>query len=129
MPISRYDLRESVIYILNNNHALLQMAKIDENQEVIARIRIAIDNYDRARRLEDAEEEEIPDNKELRKSDTGERHWSFGAPGKITTAKNLEQDFQLESKTLFRHCDRNLKSFLRKHIAANCIGKDEPLKV
>ena len=103
MPISRYELQESVLHVLGNNYGLLQMAKIDENQEVIACICMAIDNYDRACQLEDAKEEEIPDSEELHKSDAGKCHWILGVPGKITTAKNLEQDFQQELKTLFWH--------------------------
>lgn len=105
-----------------------QMARIDENQEAIARIRMAIDNYDRARRHLDAEEDEIPDDEELHKSVMDERHWSLGAPEKKTIAKNLEQGFRQPSR-FFRHFDRNLRSFLQKHITADCVGKDEPIKV
>lgn len=106
------------------------MAQIDENQEVIARIRMTIDNHDKARRFPDAEDDEIPDQDEQDKLDAEQCHWSLGAPERITTAKVLEQGiFRHQRNRFFRQFDSRLKSFLREHISANCIGTDEPLKV
>jgi hypothetical protein len=106
------------------------MAQIDENQEVIARIRMTIDNYDKARRFPNAEDDEIPDQDEQDKLDAEQRHWSLGAPEHITTAKALEQDvFRYQRNRFFRQFDSRLKSFLREHISADSIGMDEPLKV
>lgn len=107
------------------------MARINENQEVIARIRMLINNYDDARRFEDAEDEELPNDEEQRKSTENQRHWSLGAPGRVTTARALEQHFRTEQKTnnFFQHFEQKLKSFLQKHVSADCVSKDEPLKV
>lgn len=105
------------------------MARIDENQEVIARIRMLIDNYDKTRRFEDAEDEELPDEEEQHKCEVDQRHWSLGAPDQATMARLLEQQFQQRPNTLFRQFEWKLKSFLRKHVSPDCIGKDEPLKV
>ena len=105
------------------------MARIDENQEVIARIRMLINNYDKTRRFEDAEDEELPDEEEQHKCEVDQRHWSLGAPDQATTARLLEQQFQQRPNTLFRQFEWKLKSFSQKHVSPDCIGKDEPLKV
>ena len=47
---------------------------------------MAIDNYDKAHQLEDADDEEIPDDDEQARSGAEQRHWSLGAPEGITTA-------------------------------------------
>jgi hypothetical protein len=84
------------------------MAKINENQEVITHICMSIDNYDKAHQFKDIDEEEVLNDDELQKSDVDQRHWSLGAPEKITTAKNLEQCFQQMSimlnSPIFKHC-------------------------
>ena len=104
------------------------MAQIDENQEVIARIRMTIDNHDKAHQFPDAEDDKIPDQDE--QLDAEQCHWSLGAPERITTAKVLEQDiFQHQRNCFFRQFDSRLKSFLQEHISADCIGPDEPLKI
>jgi hypothetical protein len=107
------------------------MARIDENQEVIARIWMLIDNYDNAHQYEDTEDEELPNDEEQSKSTENQCHWSLGAPERVTTARALEQHFQIEQKTnnFFQHFEQKLKSFLQKHVSADCVSKDEPLKV
>ena len=105
------------------------MAKIDENQEVIARIQMLVDEYDKARQFRDAEDEELPDEEEQQKSAENQCHWSLGAPDRLLTAKVLEQLFEQRPSPFFHQFDRKLKSFLRKYISADCIGKDDPLKV
>jgi len=110
-----------------------QMVKINENQEVIARIRMAINNYDKAHQFKDIDEEEVLNDDELQKSDADQRHWSLGAPEKMTTAKNLEQRFQqmsiMSNSPIFKQFDFELKSFLRKHTSADCVRMDESLRV
>jgi len=68
------------------------MVQIDENQEVISRIHMAIDNHNEACQFPDVEDDEIPDQDEQHKLDAEQCHWSLGAPEHITMAKVLEQD-------------------------------------
>lgn len=106
-----------------------QMARIDENQEVIARIRMLLDNYDKTQRSDDADNEELPDEEERHKTNIAQRHWSLGAPEQVTTARALQQSFQHEQNSFYQQFEGKLKSFLRKNVSDDCIGKDEPLKV
>jgi hypothetical protein len=117
------------VYANSNNILHSQMAQIDENQEVIASIRMAVDNYDKTRQLKDADDKKIPDEDEHARSDTKKHHWSVGAPEHSTTAKSLKQEFQHKPSRFFQQFDTKLKSFLRKHISADCIDMHEPLKV
>ncbi|KIM72356.1 hypothetical protein PILCRDRAFT_93491 [Piloderma croceum F 1598] len=104
----------------NGKDAEVQMAKIDKNQEVIARIQMLIDEYDKARQFRDAKDEELPDEEEQQKSAENQCHWSLGAPDRLLTAKALEQLFE-QTSPFFRQFDWKLKSFLRKYISADCI--------
>ena len=106
------------------------MAKIDENQEVIATIRMAVDNYDRMMRDQQPEAEEVPKPSELAQFKSGECLWALGAPERTTTAKILEQTiFVRHPDGLLRNLDSRLKAFLRQHVSINCISDDIVLKV
>jgi hypothetical protein len=102
------------------------MAKIDENQEVIAQIRMTVDNYDNAQRLKefkDAEDEELPEP-------IGQSHWKFGAPEHATTSKILQDDiFKTKTSRFFRNFDSKLKSFLQEHVSADCVDMNTSLQV
>lgn len=109
------------------------MAKIDENQEVIAQIRMAVDNYDDAQRLKefgDVEDElhgPGPDSDMTFSSGIG---WKLGAPEYATTSKILQDDiFKNKTSRFFQSFDSKLKSFLREHVSANCIDMHTSLMV
>jgi hypothetical protein len=81
--------------LILNPRSLVQMAKIDENQEVIAQIRMAVDNYDNTQRLEEFEDtadEELPGLNVSFLSGIGGSHWKLGAPDHATTSKLLQDD-------------------------------------
>ncbi|KAJ7899708.1 hypothetical protein B0H13DRAFT_2234203 [Mycena leptocephala] len=61
----------------NGKDAAHQMVRIDETQEAIARIRMKIDNYDKAQ-CESEEIEESLDETPVDPQDAA--HWAFGAP-------------------------------------------------
>ena len=106
------------------------MVKIDENQEAIAAIRMAVDNYDKAMQDEAPEDDEIPEPSELVQFNVAQRLWAFGAPERTTTAKALEQGvFAQHPDSLFHHLDTRLKAFLREHVSIDCISDDTALKV
>lgn len=71
------------------------MAKIDENQEVIAQIRMAVDNYDNAQQLEefkDADDNELPVQDTSFSSGSDQPHWKVGSPEHSTTSKILQDE-------------------------------------
>jgi hypothetical protein len=106
------------------------MAKIDENQEAIARIRTALDNYDKAIQEQQPTDDEVPDTNEYSQFNLGQCLWAFGAPEKTTTAASLEQGiFAQHPDALLRHLDARLRSFLRTHISVDCIPDGVPLVV
>jgi hypothetical protein len=69
-----------------------QMVRIDENQEAIARIRMAIDNDNRARTLQaqpGVEDCELAESPELY---SDQRHWTFGSPnGRRLDSREVER--------------------------------------
>ncbi|KAJ7347921.1 hypothetical protein DFH08DRAFT_808700 [Mycena albidolilacea] len=63
-----------------------QLARIDENKEAFARIRMAIDEYDALHSV--AQEEDMFDE------DASDVQWTLGSPLKWTTAEQLQQDLK-----------------------------------
>ena len=55
------------------------MARIDENQEAIARTRMAVDNYDKAMREQQPADDEVPVQSEYVEFTSGQRLWALGA--------------------------------------------------
>jgi hypothetical protein len=109
------------------------MVKIDENQEVIAQIRMAVDNYDNTQRLEEFEDtadEELPGSNVSFLSGIGGSHWKLGAPDHATTSKLLQNDmFKTKTSRFFQNFDSKLKSFLREHVSDDFIDINTSLKV
>jgi hypothetical protein len=106
------------------------MARIDENQEAIARIRMAVDNYDKAMQKQQPADDEVPDKSEYLQFTSGQRLWALGALSQTTIAKSLENDtYMRHPDMLLRHLDCKLKAFLQKHVSAGCISDDDELKV
>jgi hypothetical protein len=111
-------------HIINNLNLVLvvtQMVRIDENQEAIAHIRMAIDNDNMARTLqaqagvEDCELADCPESYSV------QHHWKFGSPNGT----------RLDSRELERLCtptDRSFISFderLRSFIT-HCFPEEAP---
>ena len=101
------------------------MAKIDENQEAIARIRLAVDDYDREcrERHEQPSADELPDDSESLASlpsqkataeGPHEKSWSFGGRQPIRTALDVEES--TKSNPVYRDFSRRLHSFLLEHL-------------
>ena len=88
--------------------SLTQMAKIDENQEAIAIICMAVDDNDRAlQRLEMIDESEP----ELTKQDSG--HWTFGSPRNGTRINSQELEQALApTDSNFSSFDKRLRIFI-----------------
>ena len=91
-----------------------QMVRIDENQEAIALIRMAIDDDNRARTLQaqaDVEDRvtELPREQELHSLDG---HWTFGSPsGTWLDSRELEEIFAPTNHD-FLSFDERLRSFI-----------------
>ncbi|KAJ7766860.1 hypothetical protein B0H16DRAFT_1661404 [Mycena metata] len=88
-----------------------QLARIDENKEAFARIRMAVDEYDK---LHSTVTEEEKDNNFDREG--SELQWSLGSPLKWTTAELLQQDLR------DKNFATNLRLFLNEFVL------DQPLQ-
>jgi hypothetical protein len=88
---------------------MTQMVRIDENQEVIALIRMAIDNDNRAK-IQAAVEEDVAELPiELQ---TADQHWNFGSPnGTRLNSQELERIFAPTNHD-FISFDEHLRSFI-----------------
>lgn len=91
------------------------MVRIDENQEAIAVIRMAINADNVARSLQTQEngvEDVIPD---VLKLQSPERHWNFGSPsGKCLNSRELEKNFSAIDCN-FISFDERLRSFITEN--------------
>ncbi|KAG5650062.1 hypothetical protein H0H81_000906 [Sphagnurus paluster] len=110
----------------NRKNAEDQMAQIDEKQEAIAKIRMAIDNNAAACAKIDAEAEiSYDDFEEDGSMDLGQSiwaaldtlnghspHWKFGSPGKPTNSRTLETKMSSLDDSSFKEFDERLRDFI-----------------
>ncbi|KAJ7132506.1 hypothetical protein C8R44DRAFT_611932 [Mycena epipterygia] len=91
----------------NKKNVAHQMARIDEIQETIARIRMNIDNYDKARHQSEDIDNNIDETPVA--SQQNDTHWKFGAPipGRLVNSHALE-----EANAAFQNFDFRLKEFI-----------------
>lgn len=108
------------------------MGRIDENQDVVAQIRLAIEAYDKSRLPDNVlEEDEIPGPEEDDRAQKESRSWRLGSPDRPTTAKQLEIVFAQNgiSSSVHRNFDANLKQFLVKNTGCDALTADSTIKV
>ncbi|KAF8584403.1 hypothetical protein K439DRAFT_1646930 [Ramaria rubella] len=87
-----------------------QMVTIDENQEAVACIQMAVDAYDMAAKEEAAEIGRDEKPKDTPSAPVG--HWKLGSPDKHTTVKQIEDNNK--GNVVFRGFSRNLMVFLHE---------------
>jgi hypothetical protein len=115
------------------------MAQIDEKQEAIAKIRMAVDNdvAARARILNakseiDTETDNIsvwglwaaPDNVHGLSP-----HWTFGSPEKPINSRTLEMDMCAQGNLSFKEFDERLRDFLSVCLPDEAIQYEDPILV
>lgn len=95
-----------------------EMVRIDETQEAIARIRMAIDNDSKARADQcqpDFQSDNGPKIKSPSELSNLERDWSFGSPsGGQSTSRDLEKTLAPTDRDYFTF-DERLRSFITYH--------------
>ncbi|PPQ86075.1 hypothetical protein CVT25_003329, partial [Psilocybe cyanescens] len=96
----------------NKKKAEKQMSRIDENQEAIALIRMAIDNDNRARSLQSDAEDSMTKPPEEPESYIPEERWIFGShSGTRLDSRELEKTFAPINRN-FISFDQRLRSFI-----------------
>jgi hypothetical protein len=114
------------------------MAQIDEKQEAIAKIRMAIDTDATARARIDAEVAEAgisteavhvsvwaaPDN-----LNGSSPHWIFGSPEKPKNSRILETDMCAQGNPSFKDFDEHLRDFLSLSLPDEAIRYEDPILV
>jgi hypothetical protein len=116
------------------------MAQIDEKQEAIAKIRMAIDNDVAARARIDAEVAELeagvsteavhvsvwaaPDN-----INGHSPHWIFGSPEKPIDSRILETDMCAQGNPSFKEFNERLRDFLSVCLPYEAIRYEDPILV
>ncbi|KAG5649249.1 hypothetical protein H0H81_005111, partial [Sphagnurus paluster] len=125
----------------NRKNAEDQMAQIDEKQEAIAKIRMAIDNDAAARAKIDAEAEiSYDDFKEDGSMDLGQSiwaapdtldghspHWKFGSPGKPINSRALETEMSSLDDSSFKEFDERLRDFISLCIPDEALHYEDPI--
>jgi len=110
------------------------MAQIDEKQEAVAKIRMAIDNDVAARARIDAEAAEggvvhpsvwaAPDPVSGHSP-----HWMFGAPERPINSRLLERDMCVQGHSSFKEFDERLRDFLFVCLPNEAIRYEDPISV
>ena len=116
------------------------MSQIDEKQEAIAKIRMAIDNDAAAREAKISsavfeEDDELsrnlgkpvwaaPDNLNGHPS-----HWIFGSPEKPINSRTLETEMSDQGDASFKDFDERLRDFLSLHLPDEAIRYEDPILV
>lgn len=86
------------------------MARIDENQEVIALIRMAVDNDKKARAFQDQSDADVVLHTD--RPSSSQHHWTFGSPsGTKLNSRELEKKFAPSDRD-FVSFDERLRSFI-----------------
>ncbi|KAF8800477.1 hypothetical protein BYT27DRAFT_7262876 [Phlegmacium glaucopus] len=119
------------------------MVQIDEKQEAIAKIRMAIDNDVAARAKieaeaeissEDFEEDSLPNPAQSiwTAPDNIDRHlphWIFGSPEKPTNSCTLEPEMSALGDSSFTGFDEHLRDFLSLCLPDEAIRYEDPIMV
>lgn len=97
------------------------MARIDENQEAVARIRMLIENA-KLRAMSGSESESESEESQPRSSES-EDHWVLGSPiSSLTDTKGLANE--LVSRGLVQNTQEfqsMLFNFLGRHVSPDCV--------
>lgn len=90
------------------------MVRIDETQEAIARIRMAIDDSNKARVVDpDDDQDTEDDNTAPSSSPCDDSHWRLGAPSKLLDPHQLEECMIAEGRGReFQSFNSRLRAFL-----------------
>lgn len=113
------------------------MAQIDEKQEAIAKVRMAIDTDVAARARIDAAS---TDSEAVHASVWGlwaapdkvnghSPHWTFGSPEKPINSRTLETDMCAQGNLSFKDFDERLRDFLSLYLPDEAIRYEDPILV
>ncbi|KIJ43728.1 hypothetical protein M422DRAFT_169582, partial [Sphaerobolus stellatus SS14] len=95
-----------------------QMVRIDENQEAIARITMAVEHYDRAKEAL-TEEENENDGEEAPIAVIEGDHWKLGSPLRRISAREWETAELGAGNSAFCRFESNLTKFLNDYLPAD----------
>ncbi|KAJ7125922.1 hypothetical protein C8R44DRAFT_702274 [Mycena epipterygia] len=109
----------------DGKEAAHQMARIDETQEAIARIRMNIDNYDRAQR----EADDLDDVDETPVDPQNTAHWAFGTPfsGRLMNSRAVED--ANTGSAAFQDFDFRLRQFISDMYPAENIRYEDTIMI
>ncbi|KAJ7168011.1 hypothetical protein C8R46DRAFT_898867 [Mycena filopes] len=103
------------------------MDRIDETQEAIARIRMAIDKYEKQRK-----EDEQEDEPELDESSNQSSHssvaWRFGAPERLANSRSFEQVLEDAGRPV-KDFDFMLRDFIREQFPDERITYEQRIEI
>jgi len=129
-------LKFFILHFLN----VAQMAQIDEKQEAIAKIRMAID-HDFAARAKIEADAEVNSEEDLLPNlarsiwaapdsvDGHSPHWEFGSPEKPINSRALETEMSALGDASFKEFDERLRDFLSSCLPDEAIQYEDPILV
>ncbi|KAJ6493758.1 hypothetical protein DFH09DRAFT_1337978 [Mycena vulgaris] len=104
-----------------------QMNRVDETQEAIARIRMAIDKYDKQQE-EDERADEDDFDAAPKISVRTSASWRFGAPQRLTNSKAFEQ-FLVSAGHPVKHFDLMLRDFVAENFPGDRVSFEQHIQI
>ena len=112
------------------------MARIDENHEAVAHIRMVVDDDARAKQKakqeceyrQQEEADAIADHTDPEPSVSDiDAHWKLGARLNLTDSMLIENS--RKAQLLYKNFHKSLYKFLSENVADGCVRLEEPIKV
>ncbi|KAJ7076603.1 hypothetical protein C8R43DRAFT_1179843 [Mycena crocata] len=111
----------------NFKNVAVQMNRIDETQEAIARIRMAIDKFDK--QCEEDEREDEPDLEESSNTSAlTSASWRFGAPDRLTNSRAFG-DLLNSAGNPVKDFDSMLRDFISEHFPGEQVTFEQRIKI
>jgi hypothetical protein len=107
-----------------------QMTRIDENQEVIAQIRMTVDEAHRCPKSSARDDRNLPGQGVVSVADAADAasmHWKLGSPLRVTSSTALEAEMKHDKK--FRRFHSHLREFLANNLLEETIPEGVSIKV
>jgi hypothetical protein len=103
------------------------MDQIDETQEAIARIRMAVDKYDKQRKLDEQEDgpelDETPSTSQINSVS-----WRFGAPSRLFNSRTFKEDLNSAGHPV-KNFDLLLRNFVAVQFPKERVSYEQQIKV
>ncbi|KZT29211.1 hypothetical protein NEOLEDRAFT_1086238 [Neolentinus lepideus HHB14362 ss-1] len=116
----------------NRKGAEHQMVRIDENQEAMAHIRMAVNDDASARsrkaHADEQDDDDFEDHGAMIDQRSESQHWALGAPDGSWTNSRLWEELAAD-KEVFRSFDTRLRNFISSALPDELLACEDPIQI